>query len=183
MFPLLVSTNIRLCFCSLRYLEWTLPTGEQGIALLDHEKETARPVPAVRGLWTKCQAGRSLHRAPPCSPASTGWLLTHQPFLKTTFKWPKQSCLLNKFVMKRKPLPRKNVIWALSRCVTQLASAAISSDIRPPGTSPNYDNDSKTVAEARFCTCRNTVVGGFFVVVFCYNYIFKIKFCSSDNLS
>lgn len=34
----------------VRYLERTLPAGKQGIALLDHEKKAAGPVPAVRGL-------------------------------------------------------------------------------------------------------------------------------------
>lgn len=49
-FSLVASTNKCLCLYSLRYLERTLPTGKQGIALLDHEKETARPMPAVCGL-------------------------------------------------------------------------------------------------------------------------------------
>lgn len=49
-FSLIASTNARLSVYSLRYLERTLPAGEQGIALLDHEEAAAGPVPAVRGL-------------------------------------------------------------------------------------------------------------------------------------
>lgn len=62
---------------SLRYLERALPAGEQGAALLDHEEAAAGPVPAVRGLRAKRQAGQCPGRLPALRPPpSAGQLLT-----------------------------------------------------------------------------------------------------------
>ena len=66
----MAGTAVRLSPCSLRYLERALPAGEQGIALLDHEKAAAGSVPAVCGLRAKRQAGQSAHGPRPHSPCS-----------------------------------------------------------------------------------------------------------------
>lgn len=52
-----VPTSLPFLVC-VRYLEWTLPAGKQGIALLDHEEKAAGPVSAVRGLREERQAGQ-----------------------------------------------------------------------------------------------------------------------------
>lgn len=44
-----------------RYFERTLPKGKQSSALLDNEKKTPGPMPAICGLWKKRQTGQEAY--------------------------------------------------------------------------------------------------------------------------